>query len=136
MNIEEQLSSVLNDPEAMSKISSIVSALGGGTQQQQSPPPLPQPQPQNEAHGQSQGQSQNQSGGMRLPDMSGDSRTKLLMALKPFLSEKRAPYVDSAVAILRMMQLGKLTGSLEPLMSAFGGGRNSSGSARNGGNTN
>lgn len=97
MNLEEQISSVLNDPEAMSKLSSIVSALGaGGQQAQNEPQPLPQAQPQ------PQMQIPN------LPDISGDNRTKLLMAIKPFLSEKRAPYVDGAVAILRMMKLGKL----------------------------
>lgn len=94
MNLEEQISAVLNDPEAMSKLSSIVGALGAGqkTEEQATVPALPS----------------NPLGNIKLPDMSGDNRTKLLMAVKPFLSEKRAPYVDGAVAILRMMQLGKL----------------------------
>ena len=37
-----------------------------------------------------------------------DDRTRLLMAIKPFLSEKRAPYMDSAVTILKMASMGKL----------------------------
>ncbi len=113
MNLEEQISSVLSDPEAMSKISSIVSALGGGgaspapqsapqaqqqPQQPQPPSPTPQPQPTLPAGLQN----------LNLPDLGNDNRTRLLMAVKPFLSEKRAPYVDGAVALLRMMQLGKL----------------------------
>lgn len=108
MNLEEQLSAVLNDPEAMSKISSIISALGSGegapaaAETQQAQPQQVKPQ---QNHSQ---QSAQPVGGFNIPDISGDNRTKLLMALKPFLSEKRAPYVDGAVAILKMMQLGKL----------------------------
>lgn len=108
MNLEEQLSAVLSDPEAMNKISSIMSALGA-SQEQNTPeakPAVPQ---------------LTSLPGMRLPDMAGDNRTKLLMALKPFLSQKRAPYVDGAVALLGMMQLGGLGGALGPVMSALGG---------------
>ncbi len=99
MNLEEQISSVLNDPEAISKLTSIVSALGAGGQAPAPPAPSPGPvQSENPA----------MQSGFKLPDISGDNRTRLLMAIKPFLSEKRAPYVDGAVALLRMMQLGKL----------------------------
>lgn len=90
MNLEEQIASVLNDPEAMNKLSSIVNSLGGQA-------------PREENHPAPVGNS-----GINLPDISSDNRTKLLMAIKPFLSEKRAPYVDGAVTILKMMQLGKL----------------------------
>ena len=108
MNLEEQISSVLNDPEAMSKISSIIGALGGNAPapQQSSSAVQPVPSPQNTAPAAPAALPSLQ--GLNLPDLSGDNRTKLLMAIKPFLSEKRAPYVDGAVAILRMMQLGKL----------------------------
>ncbi len=106
MNLEDQISAVLNDPEAMSKISSIAASLGMGGQEKPEPgasgsPPSGMPSP--------------------LPSQ-GDDRTKLLMALKPFLSEKRAKYVDGAVTVMRIVQLGKLGGSLENIMSAFGGG--------------
>ena len=109
MNLEEQLSAVLSDPEAMNKISSIMGALGAPSQDQ-SQSQQPQPAPQLPSLS-----------GLKLPDMAGDNRTKLLMALKPFLSQKRAPYVDGAVALLGMMQLGKLSGAMEPLISAFNG---------------
>ena len=109
MNFEEQLSSVLNDPEAMSKISSIIGALGGGaTQQTPSSQPSPPQQPMQQPQFSPPQQQTPPSPNFNLPDLSGDNRTKLLMAVKPFLSEKRAPYVDGAVALLRMMQLGKL----------------------------
>ena len=109
MNLEEQISAVLNDPEAMNKISSIAGALGmqPPVQEQPSAPPQPSALPD--------------LSGLRLPDMGGDNRAKLLMALKPFLSSKRAPYVDGAIALLGMMQLGKLSGALGPLASVLGG---------------
>ena len=115
MNFEEQLSSVLNNPEAMSKISSIIGALGGGDQappaaQSTSQPMQSAPQPMQQAASQAPAAQPGLQGlgNLNLPDLSGDNRTRLLMAVKPFLSEKRAPYVDGAVALLRMMQLGKL----------------------------
>lgn len=103
MNLEEQIASMLNDPETMSKLTAIASALGGQAPSQPSPPT---PSPPAAASAQSENPASQS--GLRLPDMSGDNRTRLLMAIKPFLSEKRAPYVDGAVALLRMMQLGKL----------------------------
>ncbi len=115
MNIEDQLSAVLNDPEAMSKIASIASSLGLGGDSGGQTPPQSSPQP---APVQASAPTPQQSG-FRLPDLGNDDRTKLLMSLKPFLIQKRAPYVDGAVALLRMMQLGKLGGSL------FGKGNNS-----------
>lgn len=115
MNLENQLSAVLNDPEAMSKIAAIAGSLGlgGDSGGQNTPQSSPQPAPVQA------NDPPPQQGGLRLPDLGNDDRTKLLMSLKPFLSQKRAPYVDGAVALLRMMQLGKLGGSL------FGNGNNS-----------
>lgn len=40
--------------------------------------------------------------------MPPDDRTRLLLALKPFLSPKRAPYMDSAINILRFASIGKI----------------------------
>ncbi|MBQ7876474.1 MAG: hypothetical protein IJ316_04210 [Clostridia bacterium] len=37
-----------------------------------------------------------------------DDRTRLLLALKPFLSQKRAPYMDSAINILKLVSIGKI----------------------------
>ena len=107
MNLEEQLSKVLSDPEAMSKISSIAGSLGLQAPQQMPEPAPAQPSPA----------LQN----FRFPDLGGDDRAKLLMALKPFLSAKRAPYVDGAVAMLSIMKLGSLNGSLGNLLSSLGG---------------
>lgn len=118
MTLEEQISSVLNDPEAMNKISSIAASLGmqtPGASDGSAPPPSPQPNPVQQLPA--------ALSGLKLPDMAGDDRTKLLMALKPFLSKKRASYVDGAVALMGMMQLsglgGQSEGALGRLMSFF-----------------
>lgn len=56
-----------------------------------------------------------------MPDLSAfmpeDDRTRLLRAIKPFLSEKRAPYMDSAINILRFASIGKISKDL------FGGNK-------------
>ena len=86
-NFEEQIKSALNDPDIMNKVSSVLSSLG-----------------------QSEDSAKPPKGG--IPDISslmpGDNRTRLLLALKPFLSEKRAPYMDSAVNILKLVSMGKI----------------------------
>ena len=107
MNLEEQLSKVLSDPEAMSKIASVAGSLG------LQPPPQGQPAPAQPSPGTIPD--------LRFPDLGGDDRAKLLIALKPFLSEKRAPYVDGAVAMLSIMKMGVLNGSLGNLLSSLGG---------------
>ncbi len=119
MSLEEQISAVLNDPETMNKISSIAASLGASGPEAQSG----DSGPENAGPAQSPQQAPALPKAPRLPDMSADPRTRLLMALKPFLSKKRASYVDGAVALLGMMQLGSLAGGsspLAPLMSALG----------------
>lgn len=99
MNFEDQIKGLLSDPEMMSKISEIAGSMG---QQASSAPPPPAG---------NAGLDVNL--GKLLPLISelgggkgkGDARINLLMALKPFLSEKRAPYMDSAVAILKLTGL-------------------------------
>ena len=42
-----------------------------------------------------------------------DDRSRLLMAIKPFLSEDRRPRVDSAIKLLKIASLLKLAGELD-----------------------
>ena len=104
MSLEEQISAVLNDPEAMKKISAIAGSLGMGVPGDGAAQAAPQPA----ANG-------------NFPDMRGDARARLLMAPKPFLSEKRASYVDGAVAMMSVLKLGSQNGSLGALLSSLGG---------------
>ena len=90
MDFEQEISKALADPEIMSKVQGLVSSLSEGDKKETSEVKLPD---------------------NMLSAISGagnDDRTRLLLAIKPFLSEKRAPYMDSAVTILRLASMGKL----------------------------
>ena len=100
MDLEQELGKALADPEIMNKVGSLLSQLSGGNSG-------------------SEGDSGTNNDKMQLSGvennvlsaLSGtvnDDRTKLLMAIKPFLSEKRAPYMDSALTILKLVKMGKL----------------------------
>lgn len=86
-NIEETLKSALSDPDLMGKISSVLSSLNQSESSEKHPMP-------------------------NISNLSGllpsDDRTRLLLALKPFLSEKRSMYMDSAVNILKLVSVGKI----------------------------
>ena len=86
-NLEDALKSALADPDIMNKVSSVLGALGQGEDKEASSFP-------------------------NLENLSSlvpsDDRTRLLMALKPFLSEKRSMYMDSAVNILKLVSIGKI----------------------------
>ena len=91
MDLQEELSKALADPDIMNKVSSVLSSLGNG---------------ENNDEGQSVENAS--SAPFALPKIPQDDRTRLLMAIKPFLSEKRAPYMDTAVTILGLLKMGKL----------------------------
>jgi len=95
MDLEQEISKALADPDIMNKVQGVLSSLNNkeetpsGTETQ-SAPSIPT------------GLLSKLGGGMN------DDRTRLLMAIKPFLSEKRAPYMDSALTILKFASIGKL----------------------------
>ena len=97
MDLEQEISKALQDPDIMNKVSSVLSSMGSGDNDKGKTPSAP------------------------IGDLSGlgniigalksapsDDRTRLLLAIKPFLSEKRAPYMDSALTILKLASIGKL----------------------------
>ena len=91
MDLEQEISKALADPEIMSKVQSVVSSLNNKEESGEEssgtiPPAL----------------LSKLGGGLN------DDRTRLLQAIKPFLSEKRAPYMDSALTILKFASIGKL----------------------------
>lgn len=95
MDIEQQLSKALADPDIMNKVSSVLSSLGENGASSETPSSaLPQS---------SEGALLN-----ALGKNMNDDRTNLLMAIKPFLSEKRAPYMDSALTIMKLVKMGKI----------------------------
>ncbi len=97
MDLEQEISKALSDPDMMNKVSGVLSSLGKNS----------------EPGGEGDNAPQSQEKGIAnvlgsLGNAITDDRTRLLMAIKPFLSEKRAPYMDSAVTILKLASMGKL----------------------------
>ena len=108
--LEDKLSGILSDPEAVSKLKSLGSALGldtGGNF------PAQKPQPQqgfNLPFASQGGSDETLSTLMRiaplLSDMGRDDETAcLLNALKPFLSEQRRVRLEQAGKMLKVMRL-------------------------------
>lgn len=93
MDLEKEISKAMADPEIMNKVAGVLSSLGNSNNEETT---------NNESKG---------NAGNILSALGGgamDDRTRLLMAIKPFLSEKRAPYMDSAVTILKLVSVGKI----------------------------
>ena len=91
MDLEQEISKALADPDIMSKVQSVVSSLNNKEETNTDDAPAISPAILSKL-----------GGGIN------DDRTRLLMAIKPFLSEKRAPYMDSALTILKFASIGKL----------------------------
>lgn len=90
---EQKIKNALSDPEIMQKVSGVLSSLGAGSLG-------------------GGGEDKSEASASAVPSLSAalpaDDRTRLLMAIKPFLSEKRAPYMDSAINILKLVSIGKI----------------------------
>ncbi len=97
MDFEQEISKALQDPEIINKVQGVLSSLSNkeeNPEKNSDTEAAPATLPSN-----------------MLSSLGGavnDDRTRLLMAIKPFLSEKRAPYMDSALTILRFASMGKL----------------------------
>ena len=95
MDLEKEISKALADPDVMNKVQGVLSSLNNNEEK---------------------GEEESGEEAPKLPanmlsslgGMVNDDRTRLLMAIKPFLSEKRAPYMDSALTILKFASMGKL----------------------------
>lgn len=110
-----KLSELLNNPEGLNKIKALANSLFAENNEDNSIS-----QPQENQHHQSESSGLD-FGGFSLPDnfditkimgiMSAlsdnkiDERSKLLLALKPHLSEKRQQRVDKAVKLLKLASL-------------------------------
>ncbi|MBQ8391796.1 MAG: hypothetical protein IJX50_04555 [Clostridia bacterium] len=95
MDFEKEISKALSDPDIMNKVQGVLSSLNNNEEKEE---------------------EESRKEASKLPTnmlsslggMVNDDRTRLLMAIKPFLSEKRAPYMDSALTILKFASMGKL----------------------------
>lgn len=102
--LSEKLAGLLNDPDTMERVRKMAENILGGEQE---PPPQQQSNPLQNI-GSMLGADEMQSiisiiG--RLNSSGTDNRTQLLNALKPHLSEPRREKVDTAIKILRMIEI-------------------------------
>lgn len=102
-DLNAKLSGILNDPAAMKEIAALASSLGADSSggYRQSAPPQPPPEPADP-------------GAISLmsslmPALSSlradDETTRLLEAIRPFLSEERQQKLDKAKRLIRLMRL-------------------------------
>ena len=107
--LEDKLSGILSDPEAVSKLRSLGAALGLDTSSVSQPPPAVKAYPT--APYSNQGNSEEfTSTLMRLAPMLSsmgrdDDVSCLLNSLRPFLSEPRRARLDQAGKMLRVMKM-------------------------------
>jgi len=112
---QEQLNSVLSDPEAMARIASLAQSLSGASAEAAPPPPPPGNAPKPDAGAAASPLSgiDPELLGRVLPLLrqlnrpeSGEAAA-FLRALQPFLSEKRRGKVERAAQLARLIHLGK-----------------------------
>lgn len=99
--LEEQLNSILSDPEQMEKIAGLARSLMGGGE---SAGPAPQTPP--DTAGLDAGLLQRLRG---LMQSGGDGREQtLLKAMAPYLSERRRGKLDRALQLARLARVARL----------------------------
>lgn len=104
-NTQDALSALLSNPEALSRAMDIAKTFMASsppqnppsqpTEQASAPPPMP-----TEPVG-----AQPPTSRPSMPSQPQDDNTRLLLALKPFLSDKRSEKVGAVLALMRAMQL-------------------------------
>lgn len=119
-DISSAIRSVLNDPQSMAQIQSIMQSLGGDGAAQNPPPATPAPAPAQGGAGNAlQSLLPALGGGSDSPMMSmllratpliasanqEDDATRLLAALRPLLGEERRKKLDAASRILKLLHL-------------------------------
>ncbi len=97
-DLSEKLAELLNDPESMNKVLQMAENLLGGNNESA---------PQNSGSDDSGGDELKaiMSIMSMLKSSVNDSRTQLLTALKPHLSEPKREKVDTAIKILKILEM-------------------------------
>lgn len=97
-DLSEKISSMLSDPQQLAKIREMAAGLLGN-EQPSAPPPPPTPALPDIDMGKLLGIMS------KFKSQGTDNRSRLLLALKPHLSEKRQERVDRAVKILKLLDM-------------------------------
>ena len=95
--LEDRLSSILNDPEQMRRISSLAQTLMGGESSAST----------GTAEGQGEEGLPGSLGSLLSPPRGGGDKAALLEALKPWLSEKRQKKLARAMRLAQMARLAR-----------------------------
>lgn len=105
-DLNEKLAGILNDPESMNRVRKMAESLLGSQRQEDTPSPASPILSNTDGVGAGGDELRAVMNIMsRLKNEKNDSRTQLLLALKPHLSEPRQEKVDTAVKILRLLDL-------------------------------
>ncbi len=111
---QEQLNTILSDPEAMTRIASLAQSLSGATQGKTPPPDNPPEADSGAAVSSALNGLDPELLSRALPLLrqlnrpeSGEAAA-FLRALRPFLSEKRRGKVERAAQLARFIHLGKI----------------------------
>lgn len=106
-DLNEKLAGILNDPESMNRVRKMAESLLGSQRQEDTSPPASPMLSNTDSVGIAGGDELRAVMNImsRLKNEKNDSRTQLLLALKPHLSEPRQEKVDTAVKILRLLDL-------------------------------
>ncbi len=96
-DLGEKLAEILNDPESMNRVKQMAESLLGTEEKKEE---------ENVNLGLGVNEMQTMMSIMsRLKNSEGDASAKLLTALKPHLSEPRREKVDTAIKILKLIEL-------------------------------
>ena len=106
--ITERLSAILSDPEGLEKIKNMAAGLLGGNM----PSPSPEPQTEEEPFLDFDMASIAKIARMFKSKSGDNEKTRLLLALKPHLSAERKKRVDTAVKILKLLELAPMLSEL------------------------
>ena len=101
-DLNAKLSGILSDPEAMKEIAALASSLGVDAPGVHKAPDPPPPAPADSAAALSMMSSLVPLLGSLRAD---DDTTRLLDAIRPFLSEERRQKLDKAKKLIRLMRL-------------------------------
>lgn len=96
-DISEKLATILNDPDSMSRVRQMAESILGGEKQKE--------ESVSDSGIKAEDMQTIMSLISRFNSIRDDDRTRLLMALKPHLSEPKREKVDTAVKILKMLEL-------------------------------
>ena len=121
---EDQLNSLLSNPDAMAQIMQLAQSLGGGAETSQAPPPLSQsapfPSPHEKAASPCGDLLSSLMGGadpslmlkllplvQELGGQRDSNAQQLLYALRPYLKPERQEKVERALQLARLFHVGK-----------------------------